>query len=46
MKFCVDRIENDKIVCVTADGKIFNIPKDILEDAVEGDRYLIKKDVI
>lgn len=46
MKFFIDRIINDKIVCVTSDGNTFNLPIDIIENPKEGDRFIIKKDEI
>lgn len=44
MRLVLDRIEEDKAVFETEDRRIIVLPLDLLEDAKEGDVYILKKD--
>ena len=46
MQVIVDRIENNMLVLEKEDGSVYNVPKDLIPDAQEGDviEITIKKD--
>ncbi len=44
MRLVLDRIEEDKAVFETENRRIIVLPLDLLEDAKEGDVYILKKD--
>jgi hypothetical protein len=44
MKVTIDRIENDTVVLELQNGKTINAPRQLFENAMEADIYIIKKD--
>ena len=44
MRLVLDRIEEDKAVFETENRRIIVLPLDLLEDAKEGDVFILKKD--
>ena len=43
MKVTIDRIENDTVVLELQNGKTINAPRQLFENAMEADIYIIKK---